>query len=209
MNRVIPLESLPGTGKTTNSYRIFEQLVRNGRDVRWVHEVSQPHPTLLIEITAQAWDVYDAEMLRFLGIVYQDAPSCKAKDGTYVNNATGASFSVKDGVLTDPEGAKRRLSPKSPTEFFMEGLSEILCFEENGSAKLRGQQIIPQWSETGTIYAKKETERGMNMNAKMSGLFSGFPAHHFPDEIAQALRESLPFISAWPEDYRWIIELKT
>ena len=45
------------------------------------------------------------------------------------------------------------------------------------------------------------------MNAAMLGLFSGFPTHHFPDEIAQVLRahllrrESLVFISAWPEEY--------
>ena len=46
----------------------------------------------------------------------------------------------------------------------------------------------------------------MNMNASLLGLFSGFPTHHFPDAIAQVLRENLPrreslvFISAWPED---------
>ena len=45
------------------------------------------------------------------------------------------------------------------------------------------------------------------MNAELLGLFSGFPTHHFPDVIAQVLRESLPrreslvFISAWPEEY--------
>ena len=45
------------------------------------------------------------------------------------------------------------------------------------------------------------------MNAKLLGLFSGFPTHHFPDEIVQVLRENLPrreslvFISAWPEEY--------
>ena len=45
------------------------------------------------------------------------------------------------------------------------------------------------------------------MNASLLGLFSGFPKHHFPDAIAQALRaclprrESLVFISAWPEEY--------
>ncbi len=50
MNRLILLEGLPGTGKTTNSYRLFEQLVRNGRDVRWLHEVSQPHPVLFFSI---------------------------------------------------------------------------------------------------------------------------------------------------------------
>ena len=45
------------------------------------------------------------------------------------------------------------------------------------------------------------------MNAKLLGFFSGFPTHHFTDEIAEALREELPvrgslvFISAWPQDY--------
>ena len=45
------------------------------------------------------------------------------------------------------------------------------------------------------------------MNAKLLGFFSGFPTHHFTDEINQVLREELPvrerlvFISAWPEDH--------
>lgn len=45
------------------------------------------------------------------------------------------------------------------------------------------------------------------MHAKLLGFFSGFPTHHFTDEIAEVLREELPvrgrlvFISAWPEDY--------
>ena len=47
----------------------------------------------------------------------------------------------------------------------------------------------------------------MSANARLLGLFSGFPAHHFSDAIAQTLRENLPrrerlvFISAWPEDH--------
>ena len=107
---------------------------------------------LKIEITAQTWDIYEAEMLRFLGIAYRDAPAFKAKDGTYVNAAIGASFSIKDGILTDPEGVRRKLSPKTSTEFFIEGLPEILCFCSDGSVKLCGQQIIPQWSESGMVY---------------------------------------------------------
>ena len=45
------------------------------------------------------------------------------------------------------------------------------------------------------------------MNASLLGLFSGFPTRHFPDAIAGVLRENLPrreslvFISAWPEDF--------
>ena len=45
------------------------------------------------------------------------------------------------------------------------------------------------------------------MNAKLIELFSGFPTHHFTDEIAEVLREnlgerkSLVFISADPENF--------
>ena len=45
------------------------------------------------------------------------------------------------------------------------------------------------------------------MNAKLLGLFSGFPTRRFPEEIADVLRgslserESLVFISAFPEDH--------
>ena len=44
------------------------------------------------------------------------------------------------------------------------------------------------------------------MNAKLIGFFSGFPTHHFTDEIVNILREkltvrdSLVFVSAWPDD---------
>ena len=43
------------------------------------------------------------------------------------------------------------------------------------------------------------------MNAKLLGLFSGFPTHHFPPKIAAHLarelawRDSLVFVSAWQE----------
>ena len=45
------------------------------------------------------------------------------------------------------------------------------------------------------------------MNAKLIGFFSGFPTHHFTDVIANILREqltvrdSLVFVSAWPNDF--------
>lgn len=45
------------------------------------------------------------------------------------------------------------------------------------------------------------------MNAKLLGFFSGFPTHHFTDEIAEALRrnlsarEKLVFISARPDEH--------
>ena len=45
------------------------------------------------------------------------------------------------------------------------------------------------------------------MNAQLLGFFSGFPTHHFSDNIVKRLKEELVirnhlvFISAWPADY--------
>ena len=45
------------------------------------------------------------------------------------------------------------------------------------------------------------------MNAKLVGFFSGFPTRHFTDDIAKVLKEelterdSLVFISTWPDDF--------
>jgi len=45
------------------------------------------------------------------------------------------------------------------------------------------------------------------MNAKLVGFFSGFPTRHFTDSIAEVLRgeltvrDSLVFISTWPDNY--------
>ncbi len=110
---------------------------------------------LRIEISAQDWDLYESEMLQFLGITHQNAPFFQAREGTYVNTALGAALTIRDGILTDPEGTRRRLSPKTQTEFFIEGLPEILCFSGDDTVKLCGQQIIPQWSEAGTVYTKE------------------------------------------------------
>lgn len=46
------------------------------------------------------------------------------------------------------------------------------------------------------------------MNSKLIGFFSGFPTHHFTDDIVDVLkkelvvRDSLVFISAWPNEYQ-------
>jgi peptidase E len=48
---------------------------------------------------------------------------------------------------------------------------------------------------------------GENVMNRFFAYFSGFPTHHFPDEIAARLKKELPvrnslvFISAWPSDY--------
>ena len=43
--RLILLEGLPSTGKTTNAQFLQIQLERNGYKTKWIHEVTRPHPT--------------------------------------------------------------------------------------------------------------------------------------------------------------------
>lgn len=45
-SKLILMEGLPSTGKSTNSQTLRTQLERNGIPARWIHEVARPHPTL-------------------------------------------------------------------------------------------------------------------------------------------------------------------
>ena len=50
------------------------------------------------------------------------------------------------------------------------------------------------------------------MRKQLLGIFSGFPDHHFPEEIADRIRKELPvrkslvFISAWPDEHERNVE---
>ena len=107
-----------------------------------------------IGISENNWKAYEDEMLGLLDIRRAEIPAYKAPDGTFVNKGNGFSFVIQDNVLKDPEGVQRHLSSKSKDEFFVEGIPAILHFSGENSIKLLGQQIIPQWTETGSIYTK-------------------------------------------------------
>ena len=57
-NRLILLEGLPGTGKSTNSFKLYEQLSLNGKKVDWIHEVSGPHPVLFFTESCMTKEEY-------------------------------------------------------------------------------------------------------------------------------------------------------
>ena len=59
-SRLILLEGLPSTGKTTNARLIQIQLERNGIPARWIHEVSMPHPVLFFDEVGLTYAEYDA-----------------------------------------------------------------------------------------------------------------------------------------------------
>ncbi len=137
-----------------------------------------------IEISENNWEAYENEMLGLLNIDRKAVPDYKAANGTYVNSEYGISFSIKDNEMKDPEGVRRRLLPKSKKEFFVEGLPVILEFYDEKYVRLHGQQIIPQWTQTGMIYEKSEVPEYKNswtclaaMHLKTEGSISaGFTA---------------------------------
>ena len=45
--KLILLEGMPSTGKTTNSQFLQIQLELNGSKAKWIHEIATPHPTAL------------------------------------------------------------------------------------------------------------------------------------------------------------------
>ena len=63
--RLIMLEGMAGTGKTTNSYFLQIQLERNGKQVKWIHEVSRSHPTSIFDEAVFTYEEYDAFLKKY------------------------------------------------------------------------------------------------------------------------------------------------
>ena len=57
--QLILLEGLPSTGKSTNSDFIRLQLERNGKKVKWIREVTRPHPTLFFSEACLSQNEYE------------------------------------------------------------------------------------------------------------------------------------------------------
>jgi len=58
------LEGLPSTGKSTNAQFLQIQLERNGKNVKWIHEVARPHPVLFYDETDFTFGEYKKFVLK-------------------------------------------------------------------------------------------------------------------------------------------------
>lgn len=56
--QLILLEGLPGSGKSTNSRKIMSNLDIIGKEVKWIHEVARPHPTLFFHEANLTFEEY-------------------------------------------------------------------------------------------------------------------------------------------------------
>lgn len=57
-SKLLLVEGLPSTGKSTNSGILRTQLHQNGHAVRWIHEIARPHPTLFFHEACLTADEY-------------------------------------------------------------------------------------------------------------------------------------------------------
>ena len=56
--RLILIEGMPSTGKTTNARFLQIQLERNGINAQWIHEVAMPHPVLFFDEAGFTYDEF-------------------------------------------------------------------------------------------------------------------------------------------------------
>jgi len=124
--RLILLEGLPATGKSTISGFLRMQLERNGKKAKWVHEVASPHPVLLYpEDGLDSWDAsldeYEASALekwaRFSETAAQDSDTVFVLDSSFFQAQiffflwNNAPYKRLEGFILQLYDAVKRLRP--------------------------------------------------------------------------------------------------
>ena len=148
--KLIMLEGMAGTGKTTNSYFLQIQLERNKNKLKWIHEVARPHLTSFFDEAVLTYEEYSDFLKK-----YPKTVDILNKIAVFRKSTIGIDLlDVVDGLtIKDPNGDMRELIPKSETEFYVGRLPTILRFDA-GQIMITGVQIPERWTTAGTIYKK-------------------------------------------------------
>ena len=104
--KLILLEGLPGTGKSTNAYFLSRQLELNGYACRWIHEVARPHPVLFFDEASLTYEQYHAFTEQ-----YPQAEPALRKTSIFRKNAVGIDLMELEWKYPDtvPPEALRHL----------------------------------------------------------------------------------------------------
>lgn len=126
-------------------YAKFAGLLFNSLDCRKIS----------FEISKADWIIYENKMLSFLGIERIPGPEFFPPNGIYRSEELNCEIIVDGLIITDPDGNKKKLTPKTANEFYAECLPMVLRFEDLGQLIMTGLQINARWSTTGMIYKIK------------------------------------------------------
>jgi len=108
---------------------------------------------LSIEISEADWTTYENMMLSFLEIENIPCLEFFPLNGVYRNVEFGYEIIVDRLTIIDPDGNRKKLTPKTADEFYAECLPMILRFETE-QLVMTGLQINAHWSTTGMRYVK-------------------------------------------------------
>jgi len=109
-----------------------------------------------IEISESDWTTYENKMLSFLKIEDIPSPEFFPPDGVYVNDELGFTITVDGLTMTDPNGNRRKLIPKTNNEFYVECLPITLQFMKK-SIVMSGVSICERWTKAGMMYMRIPT----------------------------------------------------
>lgn len=121
-----------------------------------------------LEISKGNWTELEDAMLYFLGVKRTSNIDACAPNGIYKNNELGYTIQVENHSIIDPNGTRRKLTPKNQNEFYVDWLPVILRFE-NGGMVVGGTQICDRWSATGMQYVRAELWDAYNESGKKLG----------------------------------------
>ena len=107
-----------------------------------------------IEISKANWASYENKMLLFLGVGNIQSPELSPPKGTYINDELNFTITVDNLIMMDPNKNRRKLTPKTNYEFYVEGLPIVLQFM-NQSIVMSGVSICERWTKKGMVYDKK------------------------------------------------------
>jgi hypothetical protein len=138
------------TGKPPGA-KSFKQFLRDYASMADMLFKSLPMNKLSLEISDENWVCRESEMLSFLEVKRIPSPDAFPQNGVYINEALGFVIKVDGLSFIDPCEKKRKLFPKSQSEFYVDWLPTVLRFE-NDKIIIAGSQICERWTTTGMIY---------------------------------------------------------
>ncbi|GGE02889.1 hypothetical protein [Paenibacillus nasutitermitis] len=132
------------------SYKMF--LRDYGSCARMLFD-SVPTSKLSLEITEGNWNDYVDLLLNFLNLSYVPSRSFTLPNGTYMCEEINQQIQLVEGHLITPDGAKKKLMPRSSSEFFIHDLPVIIRLDGERII-IKGEQLCDRWTTSGAIYQK-------------------------------------------------------
>ncbi|MGV3464166.1 MAG: hypothetical protein ACO1OT_02600 [Heyndrickxia sp.] len=129
------------------------------RDYQGIAEVLQkefPYSKLSIDISEGNWNHYTSRILNAVSIEQMELPSSFLHNGKYTNKKLGYEMTIKNMVLMDPSGAKKRIYPKANNQFYIENLPVVLHLADPETLIIAGEQLCDRWTTLGLKYKRVE-----------------------------------------------------